>query len=97
MKWIMGWSAGAALLAASAFAQTAQRAGEQALPAQAGERADQARPSPGLPRDAGPRTPEANRAHRGGGVVLEGAPGAPAPAPQPTPPAGPAGQQLPRR
>ena len=37
--------------------------------------------------DRGPDTPEANAAHRGGGVILEGAPGAPAPPPQPTPPA----------
>ncbi|MCO6417196.1 hypothetical protein JYK14_13630 [Siccirubricoccus sp. KC 17139] len=43
--------------------------------------------SPGAPTDLGPRSPEANQAHRGGGVVLEGAPGAPAPAPRPTPPA----------
>ncbi|WP_149537646.1 hypothetical protein [Siccirubricoccus phaeus] len=42
--------------------------------------------SPSAPIDLGPRTPEANQAHRGGGAVLEGAPGAPAPAPQPTPP-----------
>lgn len=41
--------------------------------------------SPGAPLDRGPHTPEANQAHRGGGVVMEGAPGAPAPAPQPTP------------
>jgi hypothetical protein len=42
--------------------------------------------SPGAPLDRGPHTPEANAAHRGGGAVLEGAPGAPASAPQPTPP-----------
>jgi hypothetical protein len=35
--------------------------------------------SPGPPIDLGPTTPEANAAHRGGGVVLEGPPGAPAP------------------
>jgi hypothetical protein len=100
MKWIMGLSAGAVLFAANAFAQSGRPDGGQALsapPAQAGERADQVRRSPGPPTDAGPRTPEADRAHRGGGVVLEGAPGAPALNPQPTPPAGPAGQQLPRR
>lgn len=38
------------------------------------------------PGDGGPHTPEANEADRGGGVILEGPPGAPAPAPQPTPP-----------
>ena len=38
------------------------------------------------PVDVGPFTPAANRAYQGGGVVLQGAPGAPAPIPQPTPP-----------
>ncbi len=38
------------------------------------------------PIDKGPFTAEANRAYQGGGVVLEGAPGAPAPRPEPTPP-----------
>ena len=38
------------------------------------------------PVDNGPYTPEANHAYQGGGVVLQGAPGAPAPAPAPTPP-----------
>ena len=38
------------------------------------------------PVDVGPFTPAANRAYQGGGVVLQGAPGAPAPTPQPTPP-----------
>jgi hypothetical protein len=47
----------------------------------AGSRSD----SPGPPIDQGPVSPEANQAHRGGGAVLEGAPGAPAPMPQPTP------------
>jgi hypothetical protein len=41
--------------------------------------------SPGPPIDQGPVSPEANQAHRGGGAVLEGAPGAPALVPQPTP------------
>ena len=41
--------------------------------------------SPGPPIDQGPVSSEANQAHRGGGAVLEGAPGAPAPVPQPTP------------
>jgi hypothetical protein len=35
--------------------------------------------SPGPPLDQGPSTPDANAAHRGGGVILEGPPGAPAP------------------
>ena len=36
--------------------------------------------------DQGATTPDADRAYMGGGMVLEGAPGAPAPMPQPTPP-----------
>ncbi len=42
--------------------------------------------SPGTPLDRGPFTPEANRAYQGGGIILQGAPGAPAPMPAPTPP-----------
>jgi hypothetical protein len=42
--------------------------------------------SPGAPIDKGPFTPEANRAYQGGGVILQGAPGQPAPTPEPTPP-----------
>jgi hypothetical protein len=38
------------------------------------------------PLDRGPFTPEASRAYQGGGMILEGAPGAPAPKPEPTPP-----------
>ena len=38
------------------------------------------------PVDVGPNTPEANSAYQGGGVVLQGAPGAPAPTPRATPP-----------
>ena len=38
------------------------------------------------PIDKGPDTPDANAAYQGGGVVLQGAPGAPAPTPQATPP-----------
>jgi hypothetical protein len=38
------------------------------------------------PIDKGPYTPQANAAYQGGGVILQGAPGAPAPRPQPTPP-----------
>ncbi len=38
------------------------------------------------PIDKGPYTADANAAYQGGGVVLQGAPGAPAPKPQPTPP-----------
>jgi hypothetical protein len=44
------------------------------------------RHSPDTPLDHGPFTPEANRAFMGGGVILQGAPGGPAPRPEPTPP-----------
>lgn len=47
------------------------------------------RPPPAEPIDLGPDTPEVNAAHRGGGVILEGLPGEPAPAPRPTPAEGP--------
>jgi hypothetical protein len=39
-----------------------------------------------VPVDHGPFTPEANSAFQGGGMILQGAPGAPAPRPEPTPP-----------
>lgn len=39
----------------------------------------QHRRQPERPIDNGPFTPQANRAYMGGGVILEGAPGAPAP------------------
>jgi hypothetical protein len=44
------------------------------------------KPTNEKPIDNGPTTPESNTAYQGGGVVLQGAPGGPAPAPQPTPP-----------
>jgi hypothetical protein len=43
-------------------------------------------PSSQRPIDHGPFTPEANAAFQGGGMILQGAPGAPPPRPQPTPP-----------
>jgi hypothetical protein len=46
----------------------------------------QARRSYGPPIDHGPFTPEANSAFMGGGMILQGAPGQPAPRPEPTPP-----------
>lgn len=39
------------------------------------------RRSPGAPVDVGPHTPQANAAFMGGGAILEGPPGAPAPEP----------------
>jgi hypothetical protein len=38
------------------------------------------------PVDHGPFTPEASSAYQGGGMILQGAPGAPPPNPQPTAP-----------
>ena len=46
----------------------------------------QTRRSPNTPLDFGPFTPEANRAFQGGGMILQGAPGEPAPRPEATPP-----------
>jgi hypothetical protein len=46
----------------------------------------QTRRSPDTPLDFGPFTPEANRAFQGSGMILQGAPGEPAPRPEPTPP-----------
>ncbi len=45
-----------------------------------------ARSSDGVPVDHGPYTAQANGAYQGGGVVLQGPPGGPAPVPQLTPP-----------
>ena len=55
----------------AAFAQ-----GASDKPAHTGER----------PVDKGPYTKAANGAYQGGGAVLQGAPGAPAPPPKATPP-----------
>ncbi len=46
----------------------------------------QPKPAVERPVDKGPYTPAANQAYQGGGVVLQGPPGAPAPQPQATPP-----------
>jgi hypothetical protein len=59
----------------------AMLAGGSALAQPAG----QTRRSSEVPVDHGPFTPEANRAYQGGGVILQGAPGAPPPSPEPTP------------
>ena len=50
------------------------------------DQAQHSRRAPGVPLDYGPYTPEARRAYQGGGMVLQGAPGAPPPQPEPTPP-----------
>lgn len=85
-----------AMLVSPAFAQTPRDTNARPSPpetsravsgqspssaSQAGSTSESPRP----PLDQGPVSPEANQAHRGGGAVLEGAPGAPAPLPQPTP------------
>jgi hypothetical protein len=49
-----------------------------------------------VPDDKGPDTPQANAAYNGGGVILQGAPGAPAPQPQALPPATPPQDTPPR-
>ena len=46
----------------------------------------QAQASNQKPVDHGPYTPQANGAYQGGGMILQGAPGAPAPRPEATPP-----------
>ncbi len=71
-------------LAAPALAQTSPR--HPVKHARARHAHAQPASSPGAPLDRGPFTPEANRAYQGGGVILQGAPGAPAPTPAPTPP-----------
>jgi hypothetical protein len=70
----------ASLGCAPALAQSP--APHHAGPAQA----QHTRRAPETPVDHGPYTPEANRAYQGGGMVLQGAPGAPPPQPEPTPP-----------
>jgi hypothetical protein len=43
-------------------------------------------PAKGTALDHGPFTAAASLAYQGGGMILQGAPGAPAPVPEPTPP-----------
>ena len=78
MRRIAAVALGAALLSGPALAQqgAAPQHGTHGRP----HRAAQA------PLDRGPFTPEANRAYQGGGVILQGEPGAPAPLPEATPP-----------
>ena len=87
MRYIILTATAFGLLSGAAFAQT-----PPPLPAQTSPPAP-ARIDPGAtkptnekPIDNGPNTPQANNAYQGGGVVLQGAPGAPAPQPQATPP-----------
>jgi hypothetical protein len=64
------------LTGGSALAQTYTSPGTNSRNAQSNQH----------PIDKGPFTPEANKAYMGGGVILQGAPGAPAPNPQTLPP-----------
>ena len=82
-----------ALVAGPVLAQTTSEEAEQASHPSSSHRRSlhlahaQHRTHTGeTPVDVGPYTPEANRAYQGGGVILQGAPGAPAPVPQGTPP-----------
>ena len=80
MRILIPAAALAALLAAgAAHAQSASSQGVQQLP-------PMRHPTGVRPIDNGPRTPADNQAFMGGGVILQGAPGAPAPIPQATPP-----------
>ena len=80
------------LVAGSVLAQPSTPPAPAATPAAAPHRAAPHRAmsrgaqSADRPLDLGPNTPDANRAYQGGGVILEGAPGGPAPIPLPTPP-----------
>lgn len=76
----------AALLAAPALAQPAPHHPKRTAAHRHAPARPAARATGETPLDRGPFTPEANRAYQGGGVVLQGAPGAPAPMPEPTPP-----------
>jgi len=67
-------------------AAAAALAGAPALAQQSSTPQRTARHTSQRPVDHGPFTAEANRAFQGGGMILQGAPGAPAPTPQPTPP-----------
>jgi hypothetical protein len=75
---LFGLLAFALSLAGPALAQTASTTTTTTQPALRG-----AYPKP---IDHGPFTPQASAAYQGGGVVLQGAPGAPPPQPEPTPP-----------
>ncbi len=80
MRMILLVAAAVSLTSGAVLAQTAPSANHDArtLPGTAGNGQ--------RPADSGPTTPGANSAYQGGGVVLQGAPGAPAPQPQPTSP-----------
>ena len=75
----------AAAVTLAGFAAQAQPVQAPSTPAtDAAAQAQTMHPTNIKPNDKGPYTPEANAAYQGGGVILQGAPGAPAPAPQRT-------------
>jgi len=79
----------AALAAAPALAQPAPRHASgayHAKPRAHPRTPPRIRPFVPASLDRGPFTPEANSAYQGGGVILQGAPGAPGPRPEATPP-----------
>ena len=82
-----GLAAGLSLLAAPCLAQSADAPAPAAPPHHTHHHhAHHAAATGEKPIDNGPNTPQANAAYQGGGVILQGAPGAPAPKPQATPP-----------
>jgi hypothetical protein len=68
-----------------AMASTDAQAGGVTGEMKPGEPMSRTGRSPGPPLDRGPATAEADRAFMSGGMVLEGAPGAPAPPPMAVP------------
>ncbi len=76
MRAFCGLAVLAILAGGPALAQTPTGTGTNARNAQLNQH----------PIDKGPFTPEANKAYMGGGLILQGAPGAPAPNPQALPP-----------
>ena len=93
MRNIALFAAALAMMAGTVFAQTTPKPAQQAPHPSASQRRPlhpayaQHRANTGkIPVDVGPYTPEASRAYQGGGIILQGAPGAPAPTPQATPP-----------
>ena len=74
------------LVAAIALIGCSSTAFAQSAPGSGGTHGGPVPRSTETPVDHGPFTPEANAAYQGGGVILQGAPGAPPPTPEPTPP-----------
>ena len=93
MRPILPLLAALALAAGPAVAQTPSQPAQQSLTPPTMHRSAPHKPrvrhrahTGVTPIDHGPDTPAANRAYQGGGVVLQGAPGEPAPSPHATAP-----------